>query len=158
MNKNITTVFLFFCALFFSSTIIAGEKNGLTKNGEQVLREFCQRSVFYEYTLKNFDFYKAKYSEFLIASKETSSPMDNATSLIARYWDIEDKDRESQKNTNETDQSKMFSSMLFTVQLETSRTLFLKYPLAKDRQFLQSEAKNICSQNISKILGVSVGR
>ncbi len=158
MNKNLIIKILVCCSLFFSSLAIAREKNGFTENGEQVLREFCQKSYFYDYALKNFDFYKVKYSEFLISSKETLSPVDNATKLIVQYWGIEDKERDSQRNPDETDQSKIFSSLLFTVQLETSRTLFLKYPLAKDRQFLRSEAKNICWQNVSQILGVNVGR
>jgi hypothetical protein len=158
MNRNMIISCALSSIFFVPPFTIAGERSLLTKNGEQILRDLCQKNHFYDFTIRNFDFYKTKYSEFLAASKETSSPMDSATNLINKYWDIEDKERESRANPNETDQSKLFASFLFKVQLETSRTLFLKHPLAKDRQFLQSEAKSICLQNVSQILGVNVGR
>ena len=99
-----------------------------------------------------FFFYKNKYSEFLLIAKDTSSPADSATELIVKYWDLEDKDLDKNKNPQEKDPAKLFASFTFRIQLETSRILFLEFPLAKDGKFLRSEVSRICLRNISSLV------
>ena len=159
MQKNTTTflkskelsLFIFLICFFYQSLANSNE-NIFTEKGKQELILTCGKPIFHDYVLKNFFFYKNKYSEFLLIAKDTSSPADSATELIVKYWDLEDKDLDKNKNPQEKDPAKLFASFTFRIQLETSRTLFLEFPLAKDGKFLRSEVSRICLRNISSLM------